>query len=171
MTTRAKFGLNVKLAIMAALGLSISACDEDHFEQPADVAIKRLAAKTRTVEGTGMGSLKVSGGDVRKEEVAVWVGKAGGSRRIRCAVTVTATSDTASKAVTDCSQPQAANQPIVSIGAKAMTIVVREHVAATIEPRPYDIDKVAEQMIALASMSAPVLVATMKPPGDDASRR
>ncbi len=136
------------------------------FTQPAGTAIERLAAKSRVVNGTGMGSLTISGGDADKDSVAIWIRKAGQLQRVRCVVTIAADSSTESTATTDCSQPKAVGKPLAEVGVKAMTLVVREHVAATVEAREYDIDKVADEMIALVVVSQPAIVASIKPPGD-----
>lgn len=140
------------------------------FQHPADTAIKRLEAKSRIVNGTGMGSLTVSGGNVSGDGVAIWVSKAGQTRRLRCLVTVTPNGDAASTAETDCSQPQVADKPLVGVGVKALDIVVREHVAATIDARDYNIDEVSDKMIALAAISAPAVEASLRPPGDEKQR-
>jgi hypothetical protein len=145
----------------------LSSGDGQSFALPAATAIDRLESRSRIVNGTGMGSLNVSGGDVTKDGVAIWVGRAGDTRRVRCLVKVEPNGETASVAWTDCSQSKAEGKPIAKLGVKAMDIVVREHVAATIDAREYNTDEVSNKMLALAAASAPVMVANLRPPGDE----
>lgn len=165
MRTTLKLGVLALAAGGAYYGFAQPSATQ-RFAHPADAAIKRLAVKSRVVNGTGMGSLTISGGNVNKDRVAVWVRRAGQMRSVKCLVTVVADSATESTATTDCAQPEAAGKPLAETAIKAMTLVVREHVAATVDTRAYDVDKVADEMIALVMVSRPAIVASIKPPGD-----
>ena len=136
----------------------------DTFAQPARTAIERLAAKQRVVEGTGLGSLTIKSAGTAQETLRLSVTGAGEPRSVICRVTVSTVSSHTSRADTDCTQPNAGDQPMRRLGSKALAIVVREHVAATIEDRRYDIDRVANRMIAFAVMNGPAIAASMSPP-------
>jgi hypothetical protein len=112
-----------------------------------------------------MGSLTVSGeSQLTLGKVKVSVTRAGSPRAVFCVVAVDATSPTASLANLDCEQSGADENQMKALGSEAMKIVVAEHVLASVLDRPYNTDKVANEMIAFAAKSAPMLVATLQPP-------
>lgn len=161
-----------KLAV-AALGLgavyaalpSLRTKPVQSFDQPAETAIARLQAKSRVVEGTGMGSLTIDGEGVDDQgKLLIGVKRAGDPRTVRCRVAVAPVSPVKSTADVDCSQPAAADQPMRRLGADAIAIVVREHVAATIDDRPYDVDRVADRLLAFLVTSRPAISAALSAP-------
>lgn len=166
---------------LSAIGLAVSGVmfagsggveNEIDFDVPAATAIERLDLANRTVDGTGMGSLTLWGDrGYTTNAVKVAVQRAG-SPAIYCGVTIDPDSDTKSRATIDCSQKQvantsASNETMRELGEEALTFVVAEHVKASVLARDYDVDRVADQMIAFMARSAPVMVATIQPPGDE----
>lgn len=138
--------------------------DSQKFVQPAETAIQRIETKHRVVNGTGLGSLTIESAGRDGQASLIRVKKAGALQAVKCRVTISPLSPGESSAEVDCTQPGADDQPARRLGVKAITIVMREHVAATIEDRPYDIDGVANRMIAFAAINGPALAASMKPP-------
>lgn len=132
------------------------------FSQSAPNAIARLQASDRLVEGTGMGSLTLAGAGMAGDgAVLVKVSAAGKPRAITCRVVVRPTGDAASVAEVDCNPPAGQDAAIRQVAVDAMEIVVREHVAAAIEGRPYDIDKVADRMLAFVVVSRPAIARSL----------
>lgn len=134
------------------------------FEQASRSAIELLETKSRVVNGTGMGSLNIESSGRETGALLISVTRAGEPRGVNCRVTVTPVSQHQSSAEVDCNQVHAGNKEMSRIGADALTIVVREHVAATIDNRPYDIDSVANKMIGLAMKNASVMASALAPP-------
>lgn len=119
------------------------------FEVPEQTAIDRLAAKSRLVEGTGFGSLTIKGAGRSGNSLLIGIRRAGAPKTLKCRVEVAAVSETRSSAEVDCAQLGAGTEePMRAVAADAFEIVVREHVAATIGARPYDIDGVADRLMA-----------------------
>lgn len=142
--------------------LSGSAQESYNFDLPASTVIERLNASRRTVEGTGMGSLTLSGEEqFRIGRIKIAVLRAGSVRKLFCTVAVEATSQTASRADIDCEQAGSDKNPAHQLAGQALRIVVEEHVVASALERPYDTDKVADRMIAFMARSAPVMAASM----------
>lgn len=169
-----------KFAI-SAIGLAVSGVmfasggaveNEIDFAVPAATAMDRLDLANRAVEGTGMGSLTLwadRGYTTNAVKVAV---QRAGSSAIYCAVTIDPDSETKSRATIDCGQQQvantsASNEKMRELGEEALTFVVAEHVKASVEARDYDVDRVADQMLAFMAHNAPVMAATIRPPGDN----
>ena len=134
------------------------------FAVPAATAVDRLGAKSRLVEGTGMGSLTIASAGTDGQALLIGVTRAGAPRSVKCRVTITPVAPAESNATVDCTQTAGQDAPARDVAVKAVTMVVREHVAATVEARPYDIEKVADRMITLVAMNAPSLAASIKPP-------
>lgn len=157
----------------AALWLySGSAEVSQSFAIPADQVIASLANSHRVVEGSGMGSLTVSGdGPTKPGVVRIGVMRAGNPHRAFCQVTVTAESANSSRADLDCSQKGADEDVAKSIGGEALAIVVGEHVTASALHQAYDTDHVANAMLTLVARSAPALAANMGPPPEDTTSR
>lgn len=140
--------------------------EPDHdgtLAQPAETAIARIKAERRIVEGTGLGSLTIASEGTDGQKLLVSVEKAGEPRRVKCRVAISPVSLGESSADVDCTQP-GPDEPVGQLGSKAMAMIVREHVVAAVEKRPYDIDKIADRMIALAAMNGPILAASIPPP-------
>src|SRR3954469_7915668 len=97
------------------------------FDQPAPTAISRLQAKSRIVEGTGMGSLTIASAGTDRGKLLIGVKRAGDPRTVKCRVEVSPVSPVKSEADVDCSQKGAADQPMRQVAVDAMAIVVREH--------------------------------------------
>lgn len=130
------------------------------FAHPARTAIERLEAKRRVVEGSGLGSLTIERAGTTRGTVLLRVTGAGEPRGVTCRVAVSPVSSYTSRTDTDCAQPGAGDRPLPRLGSRALAIVVREHVAATIEDRPY----AADRMIAFAVMNRWAISASMSPP-------
>ena len=131
------------------------------FAQPAETATNRIKAERRVVNGTGMGSLTIESGGRDQQALLVSVKRAGDPRRVKCRVTISPVSPAESTAEVDCTQPAVGDEPLRPVAIKAMEIIVREHVAATIEKRLYDTDRVADRMIGLIAMNGPAIAASM----------
>jgi hypothetical protein len=134
------------------------------FDQPAETAVERLQSKSRVVEGTGMGSLTIASAGTDQDKLLIGVTRAGDPRTVKCRVEVTAVSPVKSRADVDCSQPAAPDRPMRQVASDALAIVVREHVAATIEDRPYDVDRVADRLMAFLVTSRPAIATALSPP-------
>ncbi|QAY77964.1 hypothetical protein [Sphingosinicella sp. BN140058] len=133
--------------------------------QPMKVSVERLRASRRVVEGTGMGSLTVAGAGAAGGALLIGVSRAGDPHRVTCRVAITPASPTTSRAEVDCDQTASKDEPTRRVAVKAMALVVREHVAATVEDRPYDIDGVANRMIALLAVNRAAVAASLQPEG------
>lgn len=134
------------------------------FDIAAKDVIQRITA-SRTVEGTGMGSLKLSGLILNPREVRITVARAGSRGRVKCTVRVAEQSETRSSAALDCTQTGAKTETLNRIGGEAMTIVVSEHVRASALKRPYDIDGVGDKMLDFMARNAPVMAVQRQPQG------
>jgi hypothetical protein len=131
------------------------------FAEPTTTAIDRLRVKRRVVNGTGLGSLTIESAGSERGALLIGVTRAGEARTVKCRVTISSLSERESRAATDCTQPAIANQPMGRLGDEALAVVMREHVAATIEDRRYDIDSVADRMMAIVVMNGPVIAASL----------
>lgn len=129
---------------------SIRSAQPDTFAQSAQTATARLEAKHRTVLGTGLGQLTIAFAGTAGDALTIGVRRAGNPAVVTCRVMVAAATPRSSTAATDCSQADGDGSARGRLRAAAMNIVMREHVAATIADRPYDTDRVADRMIALA---------------------
>lgn len=134
------------------------------FAQSPDAAIAALMQERRVVNGTGLGSLTVASQGMDGHAVLIGVTRAGDTQSVICRVAVSAASPGQTRAAVDCTEAGAEDEPMRRLGAKAMAIIVREHVAATIEKRPYDIDRVADRVLALIAINRIVIAASMPPP-------
>lgn len=137
------------------------------FAQPAGEAVARLGDADRVVEGTGMGSLMILPGETLGDEtqggdVAIFVRRAGDSHPVRCHVTVSSISETSSRAAVDCKQPGFERGGAQEVATQAITLVMREHVAATVDKRDYDIDSVANAMLTLVAVNGPKLAGVLQ---------
>ncbi len=135
------------------------------FDLPAKDVAQRLAQSSRTVEGTGMGSLQLSGYGLNPRSVRVTVTRAGSAGRVKCTVDIAETGESSSSASLDCTQSGAKTEAMNRMGGEAMAIVVSEHVRASALKQPYDTDAVADRMLAFMARSAPAMAAQMQPPG------
>ena len=126
------------------------------FAAPAAKAIERLKAKERVVNGTGMGSLTIDSAGMHDGALLIRIARAGDPHRVKCRVTVSAVSPQESRSAVDCSQP-GGTSAMRRVGIQALDVIVREHVAATIEKRAYDTDRVADSMIGLVVTSRPAI--------------
>jgi hypothetical protein len=131
------------------------------FNQPAEEALDRLDGDDRIVEGTGMGSLTIAPGQTSNDTITITVRRAGG-RAVPCRVKVSAITEASSRAAIDCTQPPTGNTAAQEVATQAITLVMREHVAAAIEDRRYDIDGVANGMLVLIAANGPRLAAAMR---------
>ena len=136
------------------------------FAQPVDIAMHRLAAQSRVVEGTGFGSLTLESAGREEGAIFVRISRAGDRVSVKCRVAVSAASPETSRAVVDCTQPNTGDKAARRLGADALAIAVREHVAATIEDRAYDIGTVANRMIAFVVLNRPAIAATIASPSE-----
>jgi hypothetical protein len=162
----------ISLSAAGVWMLSGSAQESYEFDLPANTVIQRLSASHRTVEGSGMGSLNLSGVSQPKAgQVKIAVTRAGNPGKVLCSIVIKATSPTSSLANLDCEQSGSDENQMKALGGEAMKIVVAEHVLASVLARPYNTDKVADQMIAFAARSAPVMVANLQPPEPEPSSR
>lgn len=134
------------------------------FGTSAPEATQRLLSERRVVNGTGMGSLTVAAQGFDGQAMTIGVTRAGNAHGIPCQVAVSADADGGSDVAIDCTQPGAGNTPMRDVGAKAIAVIVREHVAATVESRTYDIDSVTNKVMALVAMNGPAIAASLKPP-------
>ena len=136
-----------------------SASEQMRFEMPAKQLASKLRASTRTVEGTGMGSLTMSGFALEPRVVQISIHRAGGAKSPKCMVTIGEESPEVSTATLNCAQPGENEDEAKRLGGEALAIVVGEHVKATGEGRPYDVDSVADRMIAFAATNGPAMAA------------
>ncbi|MES2753643.1 MAG: hypothetical protein V4659_03165 [Pseudomonadota bacterium] len=141
------------------------------FAVPATEAIGLLDAETRTVNGTGMGSLKLKSAGYDGGTVRIVVKRAGDKHRVECLVNVAAVAAAQSTATTDCTQPPGADRPMQAVGVKALNMVVGEHVAATIERRTYDIDGVATGMMGLVVANSATIATSVRRDLDETAAR
>ena len=148
----------------AYVGLSGGNAGGQTFAQPVDVALHRLAAKSRVVEGTGFGSLTLESAGSEEGAIFVRIKRAGDPVSVKCRVAISASSPATSRAVVDCTQPDTGDKAARRLGANALAIAVRAHVAATIEDRPYEIDKVANGMMAFLVLNRPAIAAMLSSP-------
>ena len=148
--------------VWMASGSSTAALD---FPVPASDVVQRLAGGSRSVEGTGMGSLTLSGSGLNPRSVRISVSRAGSPNRVKCTVQVAEESETTSSATVDCTQSGAKTAALNKLGGEAMAIVVSEHVRAAALKQPYDIDGVGDRMLAFMARSAPMLATQLQPPG------
>ena len=155
---------------LAAAGMWIyggSAQVSQTFDVPADQLIDRIKDSHRIVEGSGMGSLTLAGeGRTKPDTVKISVMRAGNPHKVICLVTVAPQSETTTRADLDCTQQGTDTDQAKSLGGEAIAIVVAEHVNASALRRPYDTDKVANQMLAFMAKAAPVLAGNMQAPPD-----
>lgn len=134
------------------------------FEKPAAEVVAALDGKSRMVLGTGLGALTVTGRRGGENTAAIAVRRAGAARALACQVMVDPVAERRSRAGIDCDQRGTADAGTRRLALKALNIVVREHVVATVEERPYDIHTVADRMIGFTEFNAPALAeATMVP--------
>ena len=136
------------------------------FALTAQAATERLEAKHEVVNGTGLGSLTIRSAGTERGALVISVKRAGDPRGVECRVTISPATPDTSRAQTDCTQPNSKDQPMRHLGSNALALVVREHVAATLEGRRYDTDRVANGMIALVVTNAPVIAASVSPQRD-----
>jgi hypothetical protein len=129
----------------------------DEFATAPETALQRLEARHRIVNGSGLGSLTIEGRSRHEGTVGVVVQRAGSQHWIDCQVAITSLSSGGSSAITECAQ--AAPGPTAKLAIQALNIVMKEHVAATIEDREYDIDGVADKMLAFMTSAGPTLAA------------
>lgn len=160
-----KSGVAAIAASSAVLWLTACSASGLPLDVPAEAALDRLKTSHRVVEGTGMGSLTLNGeGRPAADTVKLSVARAGEPRKARCLVIITAVSATRSQARLDCTQPGPSNDPNRALAVKALEIVVSEHVLASAQNRPYNIDRVADRMLAFMAVSAPALAARITSP-------
>jgi hypothetical protein len=131
------------------------------FAQPAAIAIERIEAKRRVVNGTGLGSLTIESAGTDQSALLIGVTKAGDPHSAKCRVTISAVSARESRADLDCTQTNVQDKTARRVGAEALGLIVGEHLAATVENRPYNIDRVADSMIALVAINGPMIAASM----------
>lgn len=134
------------------------------FDVPARDVAQRITV-SRTVEGTGMGSLKLSATPLNPRAVRITVSRAGSPGRVKCTVTLADATPASSTAKLDCTQTGAKTEAMNRIGGEAMAIVVSEHVRAAALRQPYDINGVGDRMLAFMARNAPAMAAQMQPPG------
>ena len=135
------------------------------FPVPATEVVQRLSGASRTVEGTGMGSLTLSGTGLDPRSVRVSVSRAGSPNRVKCTVQVADESETTSSASVDCTQIGAKTEAMNRLGGEAMAIVVSEHVRSVGLKQPYDTNAVGDKMLAFMARNAPLMAAQMQLPG------
>jgi hypothetical protein len=134
------------------------------LSQPAALALQRLQTKSRIVNGTGMGSLTIKSGGTENDGIKINVQKAGQPEGLSCVVAIDSVSQTASLANINCEQLQAPEGAKRKIGEEALAIIVREHVAATVDDRDYDINAVSNRMIKLVAMNSGAIAGSISPP-------
>jgi hypothetical protein len=143
--------------------------------QLAQAAIERLKAKRRVVEGTGAGSLTIESAGTDRGAVLIAVTRAGEEQSVKCRATVSPDTSLFSfsdlSTEVDCTPPGANVEPVRQLGAKAMEIIVREHVAATIEEREYDIAGTSSELITFLVVNRPAMNKIMRDSVDEAARR
>ena len=155
---RMMLGLSAAGIAYAGFG-SGGAGAKTEFVTPVETALERLEAKDRVVNGTGLGSLTIMGHTRHANTVSVSVRRAGDEHRVQCHVTLTALSAGGSSAQTDCTPEITKTRPAAKLAVQALNIVVEEHVAATVENRAYDVDGVADQMLAFVAVAGPFIAA------------
>lgn len=134
--------------------------------QPMSAAVERLQTKQRVVEGTGMGSLTLAATGTDGGALLIGITRAGDPKTLTCRVAISSVSPAASSAEVDCARKPSDDRPIRRVAAKALELVVIEHVAATVETRAYDIDGVSTRLIALVAMEPAAIAAAARPPRD-----
>lgn len=165
------------LGTMAALGLLVTggtylawpdapAEAKVALAQPMPEALARLRGEERVVEGTGMGSLKIAASGTDGDALLIGIKRAGDRKAVTCRVTIAAASPTTSSALVDCTQKQLDDRPIRRVAARALDLIVTEHVAATVDARAYDIDAVSTRLIALAALNPAAMADAAQPPRD-----
>jgi hypothetical protein len=160
------FLISIPIAAMgigwAWLGSGGSAA-QMRFQMPARELAAKLGNSHRIVEGTGMGSLTISGFRLEPRVIRLSVSRAGGLKSLKCTVNVGEESATASTAALDCAQTGADQEQTKRLGGEAIAIVAEEHVRAVAEGRPYNVDAVADKMIAFVSFNGPAMAAATLP--------
>ena len=134
--------------------------------QPMPAAVERLRSKQRVVEGTGMGSLTLAATGADGDALLIGITRAGDAKTLTCRVAIGPVSPATSSAEADCAQKPLDGRPIRRVAAKALELVVIEHVAATVENRAYDIDAVSTRLIALVAMEPAAIAGAVQPPRD-----
>jgi hypothetical protein len=130
------------------------------FDHPASEIVARLEGATRKVEGTGMGSLDLTGFPLDPRHVRITVSRNGNPEVVSCLVDVTDRSETSASVAVDCPiAAEATDSATGKAGREAITMVVTEHVVATVLSRPYDIDTVANHMMRLMVRRLPGIAA------------
>lgn len=159
-------GIAAGLVIAGAAAAFVSWWDSDvaTFDQSTRIAVERLQVARRAVDGTGLGGLNIEAMNTDRDAVLIRVMRAGDRVGATCRVTIRPALADRSKVRTDCTQPNTSDQAMRRLGSKALAIVVREHVAAAVENRSYDIDRVAARMIGFAVMNRSAIAASIRPP-------
>lgn len=134
--------------------------------QPMPAAVERLESKQRVVEGTGMGSLTLAAAGTDGDALLIGITRAGDPKTLTCRVAIAPVSPATSSAEVDCSRKPLDDRPLRRVAAKALELVVIEHVAAAVEDRAYDIDGVSTRLIALVAMEPAAIAASVQPPRD-----
>ncbi len=167
----------LELGKVAALGLLVSggtyvAWPDTPAEaslvlaQPVAAAAERLRSERRVVEGTGMGSLTIAAAGADGDVLLIGITRAGDPKTVICRVSIAPASPATSSAQVDCTQKQLKDRPMLRVGTKALDLVVTEHVAATVEDRAYDIDRVSTRLIALVAIERVTIAGALQPPQD-----
>jgi hypothetical protein len=151
--------MKIRQALVVAAALVTSACDsmagqvgKDHFPVSQDLAISRLQEEHRVINGTGLGSLTLYSDGRDEKGITIAVERAGSPRPINCAVLIEMVSDQEVTSQTDCARSEAPTNAAQKKARRMIAVIVREHVRATIENAPYDIDKVSSMMIGMIAL-------------------
>jgi hypothetical protein len=134
--------------------------------QPMPAAVERLRSRQRLVEGTGMGSLTLAAAGTDGDALVIGITRAGDPKTLTCRVAIAPASPATSSAEVDCTQKQLDDRPIRRVAARALDLVVLEHVAATVENRAYDVDRVSTRLIALIATEPAAIAGAVQPPRD-----
>ncbi|HEX8238519.1 MAG TPA: hypothetical protein VF574_02140 [Allosphingosinicella sp.] len=171
MDTGLEFGKLAVLALLVSGGTyaawpSTPARTTLTLPQPMPAAVERLQSRERVVEGTGMGSLTLAAAGRDADALLIGITRAGDPKILTCRVAIAPASPATSSAEVDCTQKQVADRPIRRVAARALELVMIEHVAATVEDRAYDIDRVSTRLIALIATEPAAIAGMVQGPRD-----
>lgn len=130
----------------------------DRFAIDLATARARLSGATHQVSGTGLGKMTVASDGEDGDALRVTLKRRRGAAII-CRVRLVARAPAETEARTDCAQPQIADAQARDLGDQLFGLIVREHVAAAIEARGYDGDRVTNGVLAFITLNGPKIMA------------
>jgi hypothetical protein len=134
---------------VAYFGFSAYPTAEESVALPRDEVVHLITGQPRTVVGTGFGSLQIRNAGVTDTAVNFSISRNGDPQSITCVVRVEADGETDTAIEPDCSGAAAGRGPQAKLAARMMTVILREHVLAAAEQRPYDTATVSSRIRAM----------------------